>query len=1007
MDHHIFRTRSDVFNYLRTFRSQAFFPLKNAYIIQLYLDNDKKARKVGEFLHQQFGIGVESGKAKCSKLHNKLLQKIKHIKPTNDLLGFLSMTAYSAPETKSRPKSETLASTSANDNSLDNSPLVLTASTFSESVECNNSGDGPFVNSSDSVPSMANSVLVTPLSVESTEPSTCCSTDIPLSTAICSSGDMPSGSLVCNSALYSLRKTPTSPNKLVKRLHSVQKSTIRFRQRNRKKMELLNSKINLTKVCTIKTLNRELKRKSNAIKALKQKIADIESQHSKTAMAQQNIALQRSLDSAKRDVRRKTEKLRKSETESAEEVHKIVDENQKLKKDLEETTSRINFLENSLDEASTSADSALQKEGKSFSPKMRMLVYTNITNNVPTNNIPGLIKSTCELLGLNTPQLPCRNTVEIMTRELGVISDYFAAELLINGKNATIGFDATTQEGRHVNSVHVTTPDRCHVLAVDELPGGTAADYEYHINESIDNIANVYCKFHGLDFCTVKESIRQSIKNTMTDRAAVNHATIVRLENSWGTVFNELNCHVHPLATIATGSTKELKSLEPSALQKKLYGSDCLCLSLILSINKMRFKDGKGDPKGFRSALTQAKLPLTFLPRYRGSRLHVMFDIAAKLHSRRDFFLDFLCNGVVSCGGLQSSISHDFSLQTAQTQLHVLGLLGKLLTGPWMSLLYKSADTQMRHLDAIPIFRVLVNTLREYASQPGNVLLTKKDFFGENLSMEIITANLQKEPVDTELFKSMMTACLLKTVEVIEAQYSKYFKLDITQELIIETESARCHNIDAETVMGMFSAALKHSPNATMSFFSARIRAQKNDVAGCLKNLSNEDRDRLINLATTLGKKEYLKKRQRHKDVLEEISKRLREKGQKKTMADRLRIEKTIKATDYSTKALADKFTESDENVLKTASDILTGRAVGHSIGHIWYDSDSQKKTFYWGKLEKLLKKCKGTYRIAYWLEDGSYDDAEDYDITAVKLAADAICGDLNLLKLSERLCEG
>ena len=61
------------------------------------------------------------------------------------------------------------------------------------------------------------------------------------------------------------------------------------------------------------------------------------------------------------------------------------------------------------------------------------------------------------------------------------------------------------------------------------------------------------------------------------------------------TTFNELNCHVKPLATIATGSAKELKSLERSALQKKLYGSDCLCLSLILSINKMGFKDSKDE----------------------------------------------------------------------------------------------------------------------------------------------------------------------------------------------------------------------------------------------------------------------------------------------------------------------------------------------------------------------------------------------------------------------------
>jgi len=41
-------------------------------------------------------------------------------------------------------------------------------------------------------------------------------------------------------------------------------------------------------------------------------------------------------------------------------------------------------------------------------------------------------------------------------------------------------------------------------------------------------------KDNTVDIPKVRSEITASVSNTMTDRAAVNHATIERLENSWG-----------------------------------------------------------------------------------------------------------------------------------------------------------------------------------------------------------------------------------------------------------------------------------------------------------------------------------------------------------------------------------------------------------------------------------------------------------------------------------------
>jgi hypothetical protein len=77
--------------------------------------------------------------------------------------------------------------------------------------------------------------------------------------------------------------------------------------------------------------------------------------------------------------------------------------------------------------------------------------------NVPTDRIPGLIEAFAKRFV-----------------ELGLLSDLQVAEVMYTTENITIGMDATTQEGCHVNEIHTTTEDQCLVVALDELPGGTA-----------------------------------------------------------------------------------------------------------------------------------------------------------------------------------------------------------------------------------------------------------------------------------------------------------------------------------------------------------------------------------------------------------------------------------------------------------------------------------------------------------------------------------------------------
>ncbi|KAK2151296.1 hypothetical protein LSH36_368g05018 [Paralvinella palmiformis] len=210
--------------------------------------------------------------------------------------------------------------------------------------------------------------------------------------------------------------------------------------------------------------------------------------------------------------------------------------------------------------------------------------------------------------------------------------------MVMTNTDLTLVFDATTQEGVHINSVYITSKYGYNVIAVDQLAGGTAEDYMHHIGDSVKRLAEVYSSFYmNLDYEACR---RCMIANTMTYRAAVNHATIVRVCEIWGKTLNELNCHLHPLDTIASAARSALKELQSG--KGKLFGRDCIAGNIVVQMNKFRFKDGKGDPRGFVNFLNDEGLPCGLIPRYRGNHLHILFHICGTLRSLCPLFANFI-----------------------------------------------------------------------------------------------------------------------------------------------------------------------------------------------------------------------------------------------------------------------------------------------------------------------------------------------------------------------------
>ncbi|KAG1714585.1 hypothetical protein GQR58_001017 [Nymphon striatum] len=447
----------------------------------------------------------------------------------------------------------------------------------------------------------------------------------------------------------------------------------------------------------------------------------------------------------------------------------------RLKLQIDAQNNKIENLESQLDMSQKEVSDEFSRDSKNMKVPIstRLFVYECLINQVPTASVRHLFRQSAAIFGvhLNDSDLPHQTTVAQMCRELGVITDIQAVTQILKEKDLTLGFDATTQEGIHVNAIHLTfAKDRCQVVAVIQLAGGTAADYCSHIIKSFDRLAQNYSAYNKINLYDCKKDIICRISNSMTDRVATNHATIVLVNRAWDKSLNELNCHLHPLDTIASSVRETLKKNETD--KGKLFGTDCFSGNVVLQMNKLRYMDAKGDPAGFKTMLIKNNLPLGYIPRYRGNRLHVYFNICGKLTCEYSSFEEFLSSGT-ECGGLRTALLADFRSITTITQMQVVGYIGKLLTGPWMMKFYTSFANEISHLAGIKVVKDVISAIKKKRLDTQSSILNRTtDFFGDLLKRssvdqpstskecelsrkdEVLSA-LQKDPKDSVLFHQL------------------------------------------------------------------------------------------------------------------------------------------------------------------------------------------------------------------------------------------------------------
>ena len=128
----------------------------------------------------------------------------------------------------------------------------------------------------------------------------------------------------------------------------------------------------------------------------------------------------------------------------------------------------------------------------SYNYSLRVLVYVLLNGNAPIKNQSTILSSILMWLNIKCDKVPCMSTVNNMLREVSVLSSLFTVKFMLDRSVLRIGFDATTQEGVHVNCLYIGDKYDIRIIDMRELPGGAASDYVKHITDCIDQISNIY-----------------------------------------------------------------------------------------------------------------------------------------------------------------------------------------------------------------------------------------------------------------------------------------------------------------------------------------------------------------------------------------------------------------------------------------------------------------------------------------------------------------------------------
>ena len=113
-------------------------------------------------------------------------------------------------------------------------------------------------------------------------------------------------------------------------------------------------------------------------------------------------------------------------------------------------------------------------DNKWYDVPLRKCLYTCLLNQAPVDKASEIIKYIMKTLtGITLTETPSKSTTSQMVLEISIMCDIQVAEALLEEKNVTLAWDATSLDGEHINEVHVLTSKGPLLLQIGHVAGGT------------------------------------------------------------------------------------------------------------------------------------------------------------------------------------------------------------------------------------------------------------------------------------------------------------------------------------------------------------------------------------------------------------------------------------------------------------------------------------------------------------------------------------------------------
>ena len=244
--------------------------------------------------------------------------------------------------------------------------------------------------------------------------------------------------------------------------------------------------------------------------------------------------------------------------------------------------------------------------------------------------------------------------------------------------------------------------------------------------------------------------------------------------------------------------------------------------------------------------------------RYVGNRFHVLFELAGNVYFIRDALIDYLKTTCSKGEVYKNQMIKDLSSATVARELVVGGLFGKVLTGPWMTALYRKEN--ITNLDSCHHLAFMESKLESLVDHPR--LLFDQSFCCFDLpaerertalSKKVHECLLQYNP-DEETLKFISTVAS-EFLVVVRRQAKDYLPggkfSDMEPEMIVLGKNAPADNIMAETILGLTDNLKRKAPNASDSYITSKVSTVMNKTHDWLKSLP--DSSHLLKSCIKLG----------------------------------------------------------------------------------------------------------------------------------------------------------